>query len=66
MPDSAEEVDMVHPWEANEISGLSPSGLRRYAVLGLVDCMRTLGGHYRYPRTAVERIGERVKAGRDR
>jgi DNA-binding transcriptional MerR regulator len=42
--------------EVAAIFQVSPKTVARWAQLGLLPCQRTLGGHRRYPATAIKEL----------
>lgn len=55
-----EQADHEGEWlslqEASDKFGVAPSTLRRWGDAGRVPMKRTLGGHRRFPRAAIERL----------
>lgn len=51
-----ENDDLLPPGEVAKMLGVDPKTLGRWAKLGKVPCVRTLGGHRRFRRSVVEAI----------
>lgn len=49
--------------EAAALLGVGTTSIKRWADLGLLRCVKTPGGHRRFPRDAVEALGGRVRHG---
>ena len=49
-----EEVEYLTPSEVARVLHVSPKTVSRWADLGLLPCLVTLGGHRRFPRREVE------------
>ncbi len=58
---SEQRHDLVMPSVASELSGMPQTTLRRWALAGRVRSQVTPGGHHRYDRAEMVRIGEVIK-----
>lgn len=48
--------DLLTTREAADALGVGTTSIKRWADSGLLQCVKTLGGHRRFPRTAVEAL----------
>lgn len=48
--------DLLPPYDAARLLGVTPSTLRRYATAGHLRAVRTPGGHHRYVAADVARL----------
>ncbi len=48
--------DLLSTVEVGRIAGVGPTAVKRWADQGLIPCVRTAGGHRRFPRQGVERF----------
>lgn len=48
--------DLLTTREAADVLGVGTTSIKRWADSGLLQCVRTLGGHRRFPRAAVEAL----------
>ncbi len=51
---------LLTPGEVAALFGVDPKTVTRWARIGLLDPVRTLGGHRRYPAEQVHRLLERM------
>lgn len=49
-------MDMLQPYDAARMLGVTASTLRRWAAAGRIRAVQTPGGHHRYPRTELDRL----------
>lgn len=54
-------TDLITPCEAAEILGFRPVTLRRWADRGVIDCVRSSGGHRRFHRSDVLELLKAMK-----
>lgn len=57
----AEEVEYLTPSEVARVLHVSPKTVSRWADVGLLPCLVTLGGHRRFARTEVEEALRRMR-----
>jgi excisionase family DNA binding protein len=48
--------DLLTTKEAADLLGVGTTSIKRWADMGLLQCVKTLGGHRRFPRLAVEAL----------
>jgi excisionase family DNA binding protein len=48
--------DLLSTVEVGRLAGVGPTAVKRWADQGLIPCVRTAGGHRRFPRAGVERF----------
>lgn len=48
--------ELLRPWEVAEIFGVDRRTVARWAREGKIRSVRTVGGHHRYPRSAVDAL----------
>lgn len=53
MADDEKERDFLMPGEVAELFRVDPKTVTRWAKTGRIPYIRTLGGHYRFPRAEV-------------
>jgi excisionase family DNA binding protein len=46
--------DLLSTVDVGRLAGVGPTAVKRWADQGLIPCVRTAGGHRRFPRTGVE------------
>jgi excisionase family DNA binding protein len=64
MADDPREVqEYLRAAEAAALLNVSPKTVSRWAKEGRIPCIRTLGGHRRFPREAVERLAREQARG---
>jgi excisionase family DNA binding protein len=51
-----EEHELLTPGEVAKLLRVDPKTVTRWARAGLIECIKTPGGHRRFPRVAVERF----------
>lgn len=49
--------------EVSRLFGVSPSTVTRWARMGLLQAVRTPGGHYRFPEQETRKAAQRAAAG---
>jgi excisionase family DNA binding protein len=59
----SEDVQYLTPSQAARILHVSPKTVDRWADMGLVPCIVTLGGHRRFPQEAILAVAEEMGGG---
>jgi excisionase family DNA binding protein len=49
--------------QVSRLFGVSPSTVTRWARMGLLQAVRTPGGHYRFPESETRKAAQRAAAG---
>ncbi len=58
MADGDNEQQLLNPSEVAKLFRVDPKTVTRWAKAGKLPCIRTLGGHRRYPADEVHRLIE--------
>jgi excisionase family DNA binding protein len=58
---SAQEPSYLRAAEVAEILYVSPKTVSRWARQGKLPCMKTLGGHRRYPAAKIRELAEELR-----
>jgi excisionase family DNA binding protein len=56
-----EDPPYLHPAEVADIMHVSPKTVSRWAKEGKLPCLKTLGGHRRYPATEIRQLADELQ-----